>query len=143
MTRTISPPFVIAIIMAAQAACAADPTDQHPLEGAWIVVSGQTNGKAEDDMIDTKVIFQGNKLTIQRSATGETDKATFTIDPKASPATIDIKGGDEGTTVPGIYELSGDQLKICFRKGEGDRPAEFDSKPNSHVQLLVLKRNKK
>ncbi len=115
--------------------------DIHPLEGAWTVISSQTSGKPEDDAIDTKVVFDGDKVTLHRKS-GEVELYTITINPSVAPAAIDFQGRDENRKILGIYELTGDQLKICFRK-EGDRPAEFTSTPDSHVQLVVLRRNKK
>ena len=47
--------------------------------------------------------------------------------------------------IRGIYSLEGDNLTICYHRDpekEGDRPAEFATKPDSGLVLLVLKRQK-
>ena len=143
MMRTTPTALAVLVIMVAQTTRAADETNQKPLEGTWIVVSSENGGKSDDDAIGNKVVFQGDKVTIHRKSSDDADKASFTIDPKRSPASIDIRGGDEGTTAPGIYKLNGDRLTICFRTAKGDRPAEFNSKADAHICLLVLKRDNK
>jgi hypothetical protein len=46
--------------------------------------------------------------------------------------------------VLGIYELKGDDLKICFvHGGGGERPTDFASKEGTAQSLIVLKREKK
>ena len=46
--------------------------------------------------------------------------------------------------VLGIYEVNGDELKICLRHGlsAGGRPSEFSSKPDTSLILIVFKRAK-
>ena len=43
---------------------------------------------------------------------------------------------------PGIYELDGDTLKVCYAIDGGKRPAEFKAKPGSKHVLIVFKRLK-
>jgi uncharacterized protein (TIGR03067 family) len=45
--------------------------------------------------------------------------------------------------IEGIYELKGDDLKICARVLGDGRPAEFASPDGQSVAYLVLKREKK
>jgi uncharacterized protein (TIGR03067 family) len=44
--------------------------------------------------------------------------------------------------IKGIYEIDGDNLKICFAI-EGERPTKFESPADSVQMLIVLKRIKK
>jgi hypothetical protein len=68
--------------------------------------------------------------------------------PSQKPKSMDwIK--KDGSAIGGIYELDGDDLKICFplapserKKGDRlNRPAGFDAKENP-VMLLTVQREK-
>src|SRR5262249_49520732 len=67
----------------------------------------------------------------------------FDIDPKNSPKTIDIhftEGPEQGNTALGIYEIKGDEFKLCLTVTAKNRPTEFAAPPNSGLGLEVLKR---
>jgi uncharacterized protein (TIGR03067 family) len=53
------------------------------------------------------------------------------------------EGPDKGKTFLGIYELSGDDYKVCFAPAGKGRPVEFSSKEGSGNILQVWKRGKK
>ena len=44
--------------------------------------------------------------------------------------------------ITGIYELKGDDLKMCVGM-DGDRPKEFATQAGINTMLFVLKRDKK
>jgi RND family efflux transporter MFP subunit len=76
----------------------------------------------------------------------------YTIDPTASPKTIDI--GIPGDSSPGsemrfaalgIYEIDGDQLRICLARylpslKTEQRPKTFSIEPDSNDMLFILER---
>jgi uncharacterized protein (TIGR03067 family) len=119
--------------------------DQEALQGEWKVVEFVKDGsdRAKDEG-DTKVVIKDNNFTVKEPTRDE--PATFTIDPKANPKTIDIrvmeKGGKE-VAVKGIYKLEKDKLTICYSFEDAARPKEFKSEANSKTGLLVLERVKK
>jgi len=59
------------------------------------------------------------------------EKWRYKIDPTAEVKTIDLTapdGNDQAKTLPGIYELDGDTLKICTQTGPNlGRPKELKS----------------
>ncbi len=74
---------------------------------------------------------------------------TFTIDPSKSPKCLDLTarvGGAE-IKVPAIYEISGDDLKVCIPLIESGksldlkRPERFETKGSPAI-LIRLKRVK-
>jgi uncharacterized protein (TIGR03067 family) len=118
------------------------------LQGSWIRTSFSADGKTEDDgdrPADKAVYLniKGNLFHNQK----------FTIDVSKSPRHIDIIDvGPKGKqfTLPGIYEVTGDVLKICLPfpfegKTEGlqKRPTEFVTKAGENHVVEVYRRVKK
>jgi hypothetical protein len=61
-----------------------------------------------------------------------------------TPLAIDLtseKNPDKA--VPGIFEVKGDTLKLCWAKSGGPRPTEFSTKKGADEVLFVLRREKK
>ncbi len=128
------------------------------LEGTWTLAKMEANGKSlleKDKPAPKMVIKDGKVMPDPKEAAGAegADASTIQIDPTRKPKTITIpnfEGGDPetGVTLIGIYELAGDELKVCaeavetakLKEREKDRPTAFDSKQGV---LLVFKREKK
>src|SRR5262245_23708003 len=120
----------------------AKQTDQERIQGAWKIESIVFDGKKESDTDKITIIFNGNKMSI-RVTPEHRDVSPFKLDETKSPKSLDI--GDpakKGDLLPGIYELNGDELKICFAKGSETRPTAFESKPGSRITFLTLRRGK-
>lgn len=72
-------------------------------------------------------------------------KASVTIDPTASPSTMDyaMTGGfTAGKKQLGIYRVSEDTVSFCFGQPDGPRPREFASRPGSGVTCTLWKRER-
>ena len=116
--------------------------DAKKMQGEWQVVKASRGGRELPAEIreKMKITFGKGKVTV---SDGQRDEdATFTLDPTKKPKLINIsgqKGGDN--KVSGIYELSGDSLKIAWTQPGGERPTAFKS--GEGINLLVLKRKKK
>lgn len=119
--------------------------DAKQLQGKWRLVSAIRSGqeypseklKAEED-----IVFSGDMVRFLVDEKGA-GKITFKLDPTKKPRAIDlISSNSDLEPVLGIYEITGDGLKICFRSAGEDRPTEFKSEPNSGNRLFVLKRSK-
>jgi uncharacterized protein (TIGR03067 family) len=147
------PRFVLAIAVAALGLIAFHPISfagddgAKALEGVWIGQSMEVDGKAMPAEVAAKMTFkfQGNKLFITgNTKDGREDEGTFKADSKKSPKQIDVSPRKDDKTVAGIYEIKGDELKICLRhssSAEG-RPTEFATKADAKLILLVLKKKK-
>jgi uncharacterized protein (TIGR03067 family) len=122
------------------------------LEGAWKVATAEIDGNPFDGKqfgMNGLVIANG-KLNFQND--GKTIMAfTFTVDPSKKPTAMDWVKDKESMTLPTIYLLEGDALKLCMpllpKKGSGDkieikRPESFDTK-GKPVMTMMLKREKK
>lgn len=67
----------------------------------------------------------------------------YSLDPAKSPEWLDLTSGVSKKRTAGIYELSGDQLKISVNDGGADtlRADGFDWKPKSpNAEVMMLKR---
>ena len=91
-------------------------------------------------------LFEKDTLTLKGKqftsvVAGNTTTARSRSTRVAKPKTIDLtftEGPGKGQTQKGIYELEGDTQKICFAKGDQERPTEFTSKPGSGQMIQVL-----
>jgi uncharacterized protein (TIGR03067 family) len=68
------------------------------------------------------------------------------IDPSKTPKTIDLVPLEEpnkGEVIEGIYQLDGDELKVCIPNQKMEsRPTELKSPKGSSLVLMSLKRSK-
>jgi uncharacterized protein (TIGR03067 family) len=124
-----------------------DPQDMEyaRLEGTWQVVSLEVDGMKipKETIKESKLIIKGKQFTMKEKIA--TYRGTFIIDPAKKPNTIDIKfteGPEKGNTSLGIYELDGDDLRLCLSVTTKVRPKEFTAKSKSGHGFEVLKREK-
>jgi len=115
-------------------------TDQELLEGIWLIIGLEANGKAEPEQN-----YRGNTLTLTK------DKATLkegkhapidfatAIDPSKSPKTIDLTA--KAVIIRGIYKFEGDELVLCLSIG-ANRPTDFTTKVGGDTELFTLKRSR-
>jgi uncharacterized protein (TIGR03067 family) len=117
-------------------------SDAERIQGKWRVVS---NDGAESIAF---FVFEGSTLTMTNPFAGtnfritaEPDSAvlekwSYRLDEQHRPGWFDMTGF---LPMRGIYELSGDTLRICVNMGE-QRSTAFDSKPGRPHLLWVLQR---
>ena len=114
------------------------------MQGEWSMVSGSADGfEIPAEMRPTaRRICKGNETTVT-FGTQLIMQATFTVDPTKKPKAIDYQATDgptKGETHLGIYEMEGDTIRYCFAAPDGERPADFTSKPGERRTLSVWKR---
>ena len=121
--------------------------DAEKLAGTWVCVSGINNGKALSAETVKKL-----RLTMTKDGSYKTERdkevlfdSTYKIDSGKKPKHIDLigtEGDNKGKAAQGIYSVEGDTLQICYTMPGQKRPAEFESKADSGVTLVVWKRSK-
>ena len=114
------------------------------LEGAWAGQSMEVSGVEQP--AETAALmhwtFKGDRLIMRGNSrtdpSRESDLA-YKIDSTTSPKQLEFTDPN-GTLVPGIYELKGDVLTVCMRRGAGDRPTSFKTDASERLIKIVLKR---
>jgi uncharacterized protein (TIGR03067 family) len=114
------------------------------LDGIWVIKSAEIGGK--------KLPSQGAppvKLTLKKGTyevqAESLDRGTVTYDDSAKPKRMEIKGVEgpnAGKTFLAIYELSGDEMKVCYDLSGKAHPTEFKTQPNSTLFLATYERQK-
>lgn len=124
---------------------AAQTADQARYVGTWRVVSIEANGETSDD--DDRRILVNNRADGSWTLTvdgREVASGKNTLDPLAVPKEIDIEitaGDGKGSVLRGIYEFDGaTSRRLCFRGGNGWRPAEFSGAVGSDSVLVGFER---
>jgi len=115
--------------------------DLNLLKGNWKVVSMVHNGKDLPNAEDHGITFDGENVTI-KEPNGESKGKCTRLDPAKDPKQIDLTPDGGGKKLQGIYELKGDELKLCLTRSDSERPSRFESKEGSNSRLVVLKREK-
>jgi uncharacterized protein (TIGR03067 family) len=118
--------------------------DLKGLQGSWTAMVGPNKDVA------LLLTFKGKDLTFHvTTADGqEFDlKAKAKIDEKANPKKLDFveMTGPDNSDLPdsmAIYELKGEELKVCGAGPGKDRPTEFKEDADNMVQLTVFKKKK-
>jgi uncharacterized protein (TIGR03067 family) len=115
-------------------------------QGTWTFESVEAGGKEVPaaEFKGITVTFEGDKYTVKKGDE-VIQAATQKLDPSKSPKTLDVtvaEGPNEGAVMLGIYEISGDTLKVCFDPEGKNRPTQFKSASGSQT-LVVHKRLKK
>jgi uncharacterized protein (TIGR03067 family) len=121
-------------------------SDLDQLQGTWVLVAMETHGEAVDPEAfkGQTAEYEGNKLTL-RAGDAVRRRGIVTLAPSRSPKAIntwDQDGPFEDETVPGIYEIQGDTLKLCFARPGDDRPKAFTTKEGTGFLSCVYKRRK-
>lgn len=121
--------------------------DRKLMAGTWRVLSIERDGKkttAEQLEKTRSIINVDGSAMVQRE--GKTIiKGNFKIDPTKKPKQSEAtytEGELKGKTVLGIYEVDGENMRICYALPGKERPTEFSSKEGSGHVLLTYKRDK-
>jgi len=115
------------------------------LTGVWAARSLVVDGRRvpQDHMTGALMVAFVGSNYYQRVGERITEEGTFTVDPAASPAAIDLMaetGGDPGVKQLGVYRLAGDELVLSLaRPGAKARPRGLDGASGSGV-VAVLRR---
>jgi uncharacterized protein (TIGR03067 family) len=122
---------------------AADEKEGRP-SGTWEFTKHEMDGKPTpvDDVKQMTITFDGDKYTIKKGE-AVAQAGTNKFDPSKKPATVDCtvtEGDQKGSTMLGIYEITGETLKACFDPAGKKRPEEL--KGGTGLVYIELKKKK-
>jgi uncharacterized protein (TIGR03067 family) len=123
-------------------------TGAEELQGTWKLVKVEKDGKDQGvkptDPDFFKLQISGDKMTVQ--FTGSAEEGTYKAGRDEQIKTIDIlplTNDDKGKTILGIYERTGDKLRLCVAEaGAKTRPKTFKSRKDE-VVVYHLEKEKK
>ena len=91
--------------------------DERLIVGVWQLKVSKIGETDYESAIGTKWTLGADGSAIRDRPNDGIGKATFKIDPKATPKSYDWNT-EEGTTFLGVYELEGDTLRVTLTTGE-------------------------
>jgi uncharacterized protein (TIGR03067 family) len=139
---------LLALAAVARTQDGAAEKDLKAMEGKWKVtlheVDGQTSSEEDAKKFDVRLIVKDGKYKV---LFGDKEIATGTIKLNAgkTPRQIDAIAADgkfEGKAMPGIYEIKGDTMRVCFAQPGTERPTEFRTKEKTGHMLFHYTRVK-
>lgn len=99
--------------------------------GEWKVETRTTeNGENKDGMTDWKIA--DGKLSSNLG--GVENVWDMKLDAKTVPATFDLT--QNGSSLHGIVEITGDTMRVCYRFNDGERPTTFEAKDGAYLTVL-------
>jgi len=126
---------------------AAGEDTKDPLQGVWVAQSMEADGKPAPTEAARRLrfTFKGDKLLIKGNFNDEREEeCNYKVDPKQSPKHLDFTAPKQKIPILGIFEVNGDELKICMRHASSSegQPSEFATKAGSQLVLIVFKKQK-
>jgi len=113
------------------------------IEGVWSFLTLEVDGSSmpPEAMAAASLEINGNRFRM--NSPEAIYEGWCHLDVESTPATIDIhftEGPEAGNSSYGIYELAGEELKICLGFTGIERPVEFKTTPGSGHALETLRR---
>ena len=139
MTPTL---LTVLLVVEIGAPAAKDPPkkDLPSLVGEWAVDSAIESGKPDNPPPGTTWTFTADGKSVLNVGGQALGESMYTVDPKKTPATVDVEAGPLGKALKGIYKVEKDTLTLCIAEGDKERPTAFESPAGSKVVLITLSR---
>ncbi len=143
MNRAMFAALTLALLFTSQAT-SDDKKNNEPFQGKWKIASIVANGETiPTDQFENAVLTVTGDERVLKDGDEVKSKAKYKVDPTKTPKTIDImvsEGTLKGKTIKGIYEITGDTMKICANLEGMNYPKEFKSETGSGILLQTFKR---
>jgi uncharacterized protein (TIGR03067 family) len=120
-----------------------DKTDLDVLQGAWSIAALEVDGESLPQFMLTEGSIEVKGDRFRSVGMGAVYEGTLTLDSGAAPKTFDLvftSGPEKGNINRGIYEIAGDQWKLCLATRGDARPQKFATKSNTGHALQTLQR---
>jgi uncharacterized protein (TIGR03067 family) len=113
------------------------------LIGTWELIRAEQGGEPSPDLIALRVELEiAAKSYTVRFGGQIADRGALRLD---STATLTLTGGDgpnRGRTIPCIFQIAGDRLRICYGM-DGTTPKAFASPTGSMHYLATYRRKRR
>jgi uncharacterized protein (TIGR03067 family) len=157
MNRQSASALAIVLVLSVPAAWGGDDAKQKAkkeaiekelklLEGAWDQISVVEEGKKIETPkgVRLRTTIRGGAYTVE-GGDKIYAKGTLKLDPDKKPKALDVITTDgvvKGMVFLAIYELKGDELRMCVAQPGQDRPTEFSAGPGSERVVQTFRRAK-
>lgn len=113
--------------------------DAATIQGTWRIVRAEIGGEPfpVEAFNNLRLVLKDGKYEL-----GIDEGAYKLLDAKGNKG-IDVigeKGPNEGKTIPAIYELKGDSMKICYDLSGKTRPEKFETEKGTRQFLATYER---
>ena len=117
---------------------------QTSIEGTWHPIRAEHEGQLAPEMalMKMKMIFERGKYCL-RFGHEPSDEGTYEIITAEAETVLKLrgtKGVNSGRTIPAIFQLRGDRLRVCYGMN-GVCPKDFNAGLNSARYLVTYKRS--
>jgi uncharacterized protein (TIGR03067 family) len=110
------------------------------IEGIWQMVRAELDGETAPELVTTKSSFELRDGGYVMRFDGEiVDRGTLAFDTAAGSFLLrGTEGTNAGRTIPCIYQMVGERLRICFGLDE-TAPTQFATGPESRRYLVTYR----
>jgi uncharacterized protein (TIGR03067 family) len=117
------------------------------LVGTWEVVTGEKGGQKEpaERIKGTEVQFTRETIVVTTKNAARAFRASYKLGLERKPYAITMKaldGPDKGKAALGVFELDGNNLKLCYALPGEKAPEDFTTRPGSSRLLFTMRRAK-
>lgn len=115
----------------------------HPLEGTWIPLKAELAGNAAPQLALSamKLVIAAGRYAVHFGA-NVADAGSYCVAAEAEFQTLTLfgeEGTNAGRSIPSIFQLVGDRLRICYGL-DGTLPLAFASHTGSKCYLVTYRR---
>ena len=117
--------------------------DPAALAGSWTMIRAELEGEAAPELVAQKTVLLFDATSYAVIFDGEAmDRGTYELAGPTDARTITLKG-DSGPNaarlIPGIYQLVGDRLRVCYGL-DGTSPTAYATAPGNRRYLATYRR---
>jgi len=145
----MKPSLWLALILLMSISCRSEVSgkkdEQKKIDGTWLPATAELGGEPFPEEIRKTIKLVVADGTYSVTVGDKPDKGVLKLDPSQKPMTLDISGTEgpnKGKSIPAIYELSDDTLRICYDLSGTTRPTEFKTAKGTQQFLVTYKRKK-
>jgi len=143
--RCLSILVVLSLVSTGFCADPTSPKKSRGVNGRWLSDTAVMAGKPLPNAARKSILLWLADGKYTATVGDAVDEGQYEIDESKTPKAITLvcsKGPNQGKTIPGIYEVGKDSLRICYDLSGKARPTQFESNPDSQIFLASCHRKK-